>query len=607
MSSNGNNNNNNNAAATSSSNNLGRGGAQPAIASSGRGVSRGAGRGRGQPRGGSCNRVRSPPMLESNSNVLTMTKCGQMGHLARNCPRGNNSQQAPPRGGSTAHRGRGGSVEAGQSASSPAPSTPVHDVMDSPVSSFSSVPQSRLLLKGCSTVQVHILPKNLKPKPMKYDMLIDTQPPAKDMASLSLTAQPTGTPTASATSPPVSPRASATSPTVSPRASAPSSPISRPGPGDSDIADDEDIPPIDWEPAKPEDREEQDRLFVEYYKKRGLIYDEEKKIFLPRAYNPWTGYNGETFLRSKRVQEGGFGADTYDEDFVTHTAPASALPELNEKRLKDLAEAREKLAQAQQAPDGPEKAKTVRSLEKEVRLLVNPLEQWVPAYVQDMEDLRRRQVAIPNDIAGNNSRRDTPFKFGHILERMSAVGALGTEEVVGPDLKMVRQNRKWEEGMVWRPKSESKDWADWEDDETLTTTFHGFIPRHPRPHGIGLGHLGYDSVYTRSRDGEWYTAEDVPDQVWEQSVDAPMIFEADDGTRTVVDYKLKEDNPCINKKEAPKPLSQVLAQNKAANAGRAAYQGHSHTRGRGSAPRGGVGRGSGRGQVAQPSPDQGWH
>lgn len=272
------------------------------------------------------------------------------------------------------------------------------------------------------------------------------------------------------------------------------------------------------------------------------------------------------------MQQGGLGDDTYEEDFVVHTAPASALPELNEKRLKDLAEAREKLAQAQQAPDGPDKAKTVRGLEKEVRLLVNPLEQYVPVPMPE-EDVRQRQVEEPSDIDGDDSREETMSRFGHILERMSAVGALGTVEVPGPDGKMVKQNRTWANGEVWRPKSGNKDWEAWSGDEPPTSTFHGFIPRHPRPDGIGLGHLGYDSVYTRSRDGEWYTAEDVPDQVWEQSVNAPMIFEADDGTKTVVDYKLKEDNSCIIKREPPKPLSQILAEEEAANAKNAAHQG----------------------------------
>lgn len=137
MSSDGNSNNNNAADASSSSSNMGRGGAQAVTASYGRGVGRGAGRGRGQPRGRSCYRVRIPTTLEHDSPVLTIMKCGQMGHFVRNCPRRNNLQQAPPRGGSTAHRGRGGSVQAGHSASSPVPSTPVEagaDVKNSPVS-----------------------------------------------------------------------------------------------------------------------------------------------------------------------------------------------------------------------------------------------------------------------------------------------------------------------------------------------------------------------------------------------------------------------------------------------------------------------------------------
>lgn len=403
---------------------------------------------------------------------------------------------------------------------------------------------------------------------------MNTQPPAKEMESLSLTAQPTGTQPASATSPTVS----------------------RPVPGDSDTAVDEELPPYFWKPAETsEGREEQDRLFVEYYKKRGFVYDEEKKVFLPRAHNYWTEYNGETFFTSKPVQEGGFGADTYDEDFVTYTAPASALPELNEKRLKDLAEAREKLARAQQAPDGPDKAKTVRGLEKEVRLLVNPLEQWVPTIMD--EDLDTREVEEPSDIDGDDSREETMSRFGHILERMSAVGALGTVDVPGPDGKMVKQNRTWANGEVWRPESESKDWEAWADDEPPMSTFHGFIPRHPRPDGIGLGHLGYDSVYIRSRDGLGYTSADVPDQVWDQPLDAPIVFETHDGEQWVIDRPLEKDNPVFGGRDPSKPLSQILAEEEAANADKAANQG-------------GVGRGSGRGaggQGSQVSADEGWY
>lgn len=410
------------------------------------------------------------------------------------------------------------------------------------------------------------------------------------MASLSLTAQPSG-----------SPPASATSPTVSPRASAPTSPISRPGPADSNNAADEDIPPIQWEPAKPEDVEEQHRLFLTYYKEKGFAFSEAKKMFLPRAYNYRAEYDGETYLRNTRVQQGGFGADTYDEEFVTHTRPASALPELEQKRLLDLAEARQKLARAQQAPDSPDKAKTVRGLEKEVRLLEKPLEQFVPTPIGEPEEMNSREVAIPSDIAGNNSREDTLFKFGHIFKRMSAVGALGLEEVPGPDLKLVKENRTWSEGDVWRPVSDSKDWAESADEHGDTSTFHGFIPRHPRPDGIGLGHLGYDSVYTKSRDGVWYTADDVPDLVWDQASDAPIVFEGDDGSKFVVDRPLKEDNPVFSRKPAPKSLALIMSQNKAANTGRGAYQGHGFTRGRG---RGAGGCGAG-GQDAQNSPNVG--
>lgn len=152
MSSHGNNNNNDAADASSSSSNMGRGGAQPATASYGRGVERGAGRGRGQPRGRSCYGVRSITTFGRDSPVLTMTKCGQMGHFVRNCPRRNNLQQAPPRGGSTAHRGRGGSLEAGHSATPSAPSTPVEagaDVKNSPVSLCPTAPLALQRLSHC--------------------------------------------------------------------------------------------------------------------------------------------------------------------------------------------------------------------------------------------------------------------------------------------------------------------------------------------------------------------------------------------------------------------------------------------------------------------------
>lgn len=97
-----------------------------------------------------------------------------------------------------------------------------------------------------------------------------------------------------------SPPASTTSPTATTRVSAPISPSSRPGPSDSDaaadVAADEDVPPIQWRTAKPEDAQEQYRLFEAYYKDRAFAYSEEEKRFLPRAHTYWAEYSGHTYL-----------------------------------------------------------------------------------------------------------------------------------------------------------------------------------------------------------------------------------------------------------------------------------------------------------------------
>lgn len=368
--------------------------------------------------------------------------------------------------------------------------------------------------------------------------------------------------------------------------------------GDTDSATDAEIPPIQWDAPNKRNGKTMDELyrdFVAYYKERGWAYDENTRTLLPRAYHCQADYNGETYLRNTRVQEGGFGHNAYDEDFVVHTRPASALSDLEAERLKLLGEARGRLAEAQRAPDGPGQTQKIRGIEQEIRRLQNQVAQFVPPVCRsELEDPENpRQCDLPNDIAGNNSRKDTMFKFKPILDRMSKCGALGEEEVVvGPDLKKVKQNRTWAEGNIWRPLSESKDWADWDHDEQCTSTFHSFIPRHPRPPAIGFDHLGYDQVYTRARDGVWYTADDVPDATWQGQLNAPILFESEDGEKYTVDKQISNMNPAVKfRDKVPKALHTWLLQNRAANSGKASYQGRGWNRGRGGARRGGARRG----------------
>lgn len=175
----------------------------------------------------------------------------------------------------------------------------------------------------------------------------------------------------------------------------------------------------------------------------------------------------------------------------------------------------------------------------------------------------------------NNAPRDTMHKFKPIIERMESVGAFG-QEIVVEDGKDVTINRKWKEGDTWGPKPKNPDNQVLFDDEA-TSTFHGFLPRHNRPNRIGLGHLGYDNIYTRSRDGKSYTSEDLPDREWRQSRNGPIKFVSDQGNTFVVEFQPGSHNAAFEGEPMKiKPLRQILEENQKANAKQAPYQGRSN-------------------------------
>ncbi|ROW02302.1 hypothetical protein VSDG_02351 [Cytospora chrysosperma] len=387
-------------------------------------------------------------------------------------------------------------------------------------------------------------------------------------------------------------------PIPAPAPSLPPAPSSSPPPG----------PPITW-PRKADPREikEQEQQFFEYYKKRGFVETtieagatDQRPRFLPRAFHPYHEYAGDTFIRNTRIQEGGFGANTYDEDFVVHTRPASSLPELERQRLEWLNVAMEKLQKAREGPDRPEKSQEVQDLQREARRLWLPLQQFVPPLRQGNEAdgfLDERVCEQPKDVAANNPIRDTLYRFKPAIERMEKFGVFGTEEVV-EDGEKVTVNRTWKQGDTWGPKREGS--AEGPSEDYRTPTFHGFLPRHNRPNRIGLGHLGYDDVYLRARDGIWFTHEDVHGRPWRQSRRDTLRFVSDQGSEVVVKHQLCEDNPVLDKTSpTAKPISVLLDEKHRDNSGQAPHLGlnptfRSRSRGRGSTGQGwGQARGGG--------------
>ncbi|ROW08568.1 hypothetical protein VPNG_06220 [Cytospora leucostoma] len=375
------------------------------------------------------------------------------------------------------------------------------------------------------------------------------------------------------------------------------------------ITGEQDEPPITWSKEKyEEDPDAMKRDFLHYYKEKGwAMLTAEGAGFVPAAHHPGAEYAGETYFRIKPVQEGNSSSDTYDEDFIVLKRPVSALPQLEEQRKGRLAGARRRLQQLRDEPDRAGKAREVLELEREVRRYQNPFEQWRPPIRMDNElnDFRdARKIDQPKDIAGNNSVRDTLHKFKPVIERMESVGAFG-KEVAEVDGKRVELNRTWKEGDKWRPKSIA--WADEvPSDDEATSTFHGFYPRQNRPNRVGLGHLGYDEIYVRSRDGEFYTADDLTDREWSESRADSIEFVSTDGNTFTVDTQLSSDNPALDRQlPTSKPLRQILEENRQKNTGQRPYQ---DRRGASRGQRGGRGPGAfGPGWGGWGTPRSGWN
>ena len=345
------------------------------------------------------------------------------------------------------------------------------------------------------------------------------------------------------------------------------------------------IPPIYWaRQTNQDDFKRQLEQFDRYYEKRGFWWapvneaDRRKgqitPACLPRAYTHDMEHDGWTYLLSEPMRRGVFGFNTFDNDTMVYTCRASQLREIHDKRKEELAVAMRELEEAQTEPESADKTRKVQSLDKEIRRLGMPLQQFVPPLRLDNKQtgfVDHRKTQQPKDIMANNAPRDTMHKFKPIIERMQAVGAFGDEMII-KDGEKIKMHRTWNEGDVWRPKPE--DLAEDVPTDECTPTFHGLAPRHPRPDQVGPGHLGYDMIFEKSRDSIYYTADDLPERQYNESRTRPITFVSEDGKKTVVDEELSPLCKTMQKDMVlRKPLRQILTENEASNAKRAAYQG----------------------------------
>lgn len=348
-------------------------------------------------------------------------------------------------------------------------------------------------------------------------------------------------------------------------------------------------PPITWPcPTSVDEAQIQKRDFFDHYKQKGWEFLGDDDLILerarPTAHHPKFACNGETYFVSRPQKIGGFGSDLYEEDFSVYTGTMAQLPHIEAEREKELETAKAELQIAAVEAQGADKDRKVRGLQAQIRRLEAPLEVFMPPLRIDNEHLKfaeTRKTDLPKDITANNAPRDTLHKFKLTIELMEAAGAFG-EETVMEDGEEVTVNRKWKEGDVWRPKPENPDEeALW--DEELSSTFHGFMPRHSRPRWIGLGHLGYDNVYTRSRDGESYTSKDLPDRQWNTSDTAPIVYKPKQGNTSTV-QRSSRDVGLGSQSANVKPLRQILEENEKANANKTAQRARTNARWGGAGP-----------------------
>lgn len=109
------------------------------------------------------------------------------------------------------------------------------------------------------------------------------------------------------------------------------------------------------------------------------------------------------------------------------------------------------------------------------------------------------------------------------------------------------QNGEYKAGTTWGPTGASA--ADLDDsDRKVVDTHHAFIPRHYRPHRIGLGYHGYEEVFRHQRDGVPFTSADLTKTSWNQDRNGPIQFVREDGSLArTVNQPLRHDNLALEK------------------------------------------------------------
>lgn len=370
--------------------------------------------------------------------------------------------------------------------------------------------------------------------------------------------------------------------------------------------DENDIAPINWEPVVDDDeqgKKEQDKEFIRYYERRGSksIYSTTDGVtthkFAARPFPSCNGPDMEPLVQFVRqpVQADG----VYEWAPVVKTGTLSELNAFEAGRKVELIQAEADLLAMTEAKEPRDEAQ-LREQRKLVATLKVPFELFVPAVRPDNEegddfDTRKTGDDVITDRNIVDPRKETDRRFGRTIEMMKRHGAIPDSfkagDIFGPNPSKEDTTDSWAD--------EVENMASTPADSLAVSSFYGYIPKYHRPARFGLGHMGYDDVYTLQRDGIPFTEESAPIATWEKRIEAPIPFSFEGDTEVTTEVvtttleratETRLDNPALPlpRKIEVKPLYEEMTGRVTKN--REIADGR-RPRGRGSAGAPGVGRG----------------
>lgn len=347
---------------------------------------------------------------------------------------------------------------------------------------------------------------------------------------------------------------------------------------------DNDLPPYKWTGLEFDDVREMDRAYYQYYEDLGKVKapatsanEKKRPCFITKVFDPSHGEVGTEWRTAP--SSGKLGDDSHEELF--DICVKKSFEEAEEWRKERLAGFQEEIKGVAQG--SPQWWK----LQNKIKAYSQPLRRPFLAHRQDNEMSdpphvdKRKAFGAPQDVRvrrGINPNVETDRRFEAPIRSMQKANVLPGED------------GKWTPGTIWGPVA-STNWADDDEEEedvaaatgssdrSAPSTFHGFHPRHHRPRLMGLGHHGFDDIFIKQRDGEHFTSEDIPRGPWNESRDAPILFETEDGSeRHVAKTQLSEGSVVYDRKSVAfqKDLYTQVKENEKANKGDASFQGRSH-------------------------------